>query len=113
MEGTPDVGRRGAEAVRARMRKELSQVSVGGSSILEQNAVAATTDADYAKRLTEFNSYFGQSEDKEEDIDALELKMLEWFDHKFLEGAPVDVGTKLLAAIGHRFPVLHKSAFSG
>jgi len=95
------------------MRNEPSQVSAGGSSILEQNAVAASTDEDYAKRLAEFNSFFDQSGEEERNIDELEMKMLEWFDHKFLEGAPLDVGTKLLAAVGHRYPVLHKSAFSG
>ena len=58
--GPRDLGRREAEQVRARMREEPSKVSIGGSSILEQNAVAASTDADYAKRLAEFNSFFGQ-----------------------------------------------------
>jgi len=43
------------------MRNGPSLVSAGGSSILEQNAVAASTDEEYAKRLAEFNGFFDQS----------------------------------------------------
>ena len=43
----------------------------------------------------------------------LERALLEYFDNLYLKGRRVDSGTKLIAALGARWPVLHRSGQSG
>ena len=106
-----------ADLARARLREVKVDLAAGDASRLEAEAVAPATAKDYQARLLTFDTFCGPNRLKVGASNAglmlLELMLLEFFDHLFLSGAPLDAGTKLLAAVGHRWPALHHSARTG
>ena len=90
-----------------------ADVMNGGTSRLEIQAVSIQTQRDYARRLGEFDSFCSLHGPPPDDLGALEKLILMYFDEAFLCGHPLATGTKMLAAIGHRWPDLHRSANRG
>ena len=87
-----------------------ADVMNGGTSRFERPAASTQTQRDYARRLGEFDSFCSLHGPPPVDFVALEKLILMYFDEAFLCGHPLATGTKMLAAIGHRWPDLRRSA---
>jgi integrase len=99
-----------ALVLRETLRSQKTAVLQGGRSRLESQAVADVTKTDYCRRLDRFDAFCALSGLEEtEDMVTLELYVLEYMDELFLDGESVGTGTKLLAALALRWPVLHRS----
>lgn len=72
--------------------------------------MGSLTLSDYAKRLKEFDDFCDRAACPLGSIPDIEKALLEFFDWAYLTGRPLDAGTKLLAAVGSRWPHLHKSS---
>jgi hypothetical protein len=101
------------EQTRARLAKMTPDIRLGEASRLETVAVGAPTLKDYLKRLQVFFAFCVLHVIPILTDADIDLALLEIFDHLFLDGKPLDAGTKLLAAVGHHWPRLHRSGNSG
>ena len=68
------------------------------------------TRLDYEKRLRLFDEHCVRAALPLVSIPDIEKALLEFFDWAYLSGQPLDAGTKLLAAVGARWPHLHKTS---
>ena len=95
------------------LRAWTTNLANGGPSRLEVSAVNLTTLRDYERRLNEFADFCKREGLQVLDVCSLELAMLTFFDQAYLAGRALDVGTKLVAAVGARWPALHRSGQVG
>ena len=101
---------------RARLAALPNRIASGGPSKLEVEAVCSSTQIEYSQRLQRFEVFcegLGVTVDALISEATLERALLEYFDQEFVNGGAVEIGTKLLAAIGHRWPLWHRSAQTG
>ena len=99
------LGIKPALSSRPRRPAELPEQSPRGSSMLEQEAVNPRSQREYWVRVNASLDFCTLHQIKvEQDEGTLEAALLEYFDHQFHEGALVDVGTKLIAALVVKWP---------
>ena len=79
-----------------------SEGSTGGASRLESGAVSAPTSKDYATRFVQLKVLCAAHCPPLVSVDDLDKALLESFNTSYPVGKPLDTGTKLLAAVGHR-----------
>jgi hypothetical protein len=101
------------EKTRARLAKMTPDTRVGDPSRLESVTVGAPTLLDYLKRLPVFFAFCALHVIARLSNADVNLAQLVIFVHLFLEKKPWEAGTKLLAAVGHHWPRLHRSGNSG
>ena len=81
----------------SQMRLELQEWARpprhGGASRLETHAVAAPTRKTHEKTLSEFDAYCKLERLRVADVRSLETALLEYFEHRYLDGHKVNYGT--------------------
>lgn len=115
---TPEARALGAQVLghRRRLAMQPNLLRQGGQSRLEMEAVGLLTKEEYKRRLAEFDVFcdgLSVTVDDATSEETLEMVLLEFFDHAYLNGGSVDIGTKVLAALGDKFPRWHRSAAIG
>ena len=71
--------------------------------MLEDQPIKPSTLLDYRRRLDKLNSWAGRQVERCRSPD-LDCYLIDFFDHRFMEGAGLDEGQKLLAAVCHFQP---------
>ena len=108
--GAPSRALLNIEKRRLELRERHLRRPRGGPPLLETEAVGARTQSDYAKRLREFDDFCDRAALPLVSIPDIEKALPEFFDWAYLAGRPLDAGAKLLAAVGSRWPHLHRSS---
>ena len=104
-----------SKEVRLREQFRLAPVSIqkGEMSLLESQAVGAPCADCYKSLMLRFENFCEENGYKAEADAELDMALLEFFDHLFMEEEPLDQGTKTLAAVGHHRPRYHRSGRTG
>ena len=111
--GPPSRGEKEASKVRFRRSANRWLASNGGNSHLEIQALAPTTADDCERRPSTFRCYFAPCVADPPDVNLLEPRLLEYSDVVFLDKMPLDAGTKLRSAVGHRLAALQRPGAQG
>jgi hypothetical protein len=95
---------------RVRQAKALTQKRIEGMTILESLSVKVPTWTSYEVRVKAFSSWCSRNllELKAELPVGVEMNMIEYFDHLYMEGESVEAGEKTLAGWAAFYPTYSK-----
>ena len=104
-----------SKEVRLREQFRLAPVSIqkGEMSLLESQAVGPPCADCYKSLMLRFENFCEENGFKANTDAELDMALLEFYDHLFMEEEPLDQGTKTLAAVGHHRPRYHRSCRTG
>ena len=104
-----------SKEMRLREQFRLSPVDIqkGEMSLLESQAVGEPCADCYKSLMLRFENFCEENGFKADTDASLDMALLEFYDHLFMEEEPLDQGTKTLAAVGHHRPRFHRSSRTG